>query len=56
MSVLDVTGVIGQCASIDDAVYIAIGAASMCWDENRVFMSEEAKLISRALIARIEQG
>lgn len=56
MGALNVTGAIAASERISEAVYIAIGAASMCWDESGVFMSEEAELIGKALIARIEKG
>lgn len=47
-----------EAESVDEAAYLALGAASACWDdlsEAGVFDSERAKLIGEALTERIER-
>lgn len=37
-----------------EAVFLSLGAASVCWDDDRVFESERAEQIGYALITYIE--
>lgn len=40
--------------SLEEAVFTSLGAASVCWDKDQVFMSEWAKEIGRELVRFIE--
>lgn len=42
--------------SLEEAVFTALGAASVCWDESPrgIFLSDRAKAIGDALMARIQ--
>lgn len=40
---------------INEAVFLALGAVSMCWDENRVFESIKARAFGEVLLSRIRK-
>jgi hypothetical protein len=41
--------------TLEEAVAQTVGAASVCWDENRVFMDREALAITEQLINWVER-